>query len=207
MRKTLVLLGSIFSLFLGIFSSALVMAESTQLHYARATFGGGCFWCMEPPYDKLDGVVNTVSGFSGGHVESPTYKQVGRGGTGHIEVVQVTYDPGKISYKELLDVYWVNTDPLDGRGQFCDRGHTYRPIIFAHDEGQKQQAELSKAELVASDRLNGEVITPIVAYKNFYAADEYHQDYYQKNPIRYKWYRGGCGRDKRLRALWGESDH
>jgi len=191
------LLTAIVSLFL-LTSSAF--AESDSSNKAIATFGGGCFWCMEPPFDKLDGVVSTVSGFSGGHVANPSYKQVVRGNTGHTEVVQITYDPSKISYQELLQVYWKNVDPLDKGGQFCDRGWSYRPVIFAHNEEQQKLAEASRSEL----DVNGTIAVPVESYTSFYAAEDYHQDYYLKNPVRYKFYRYNCGRDKRLQQVWGE---
>ena len=191
------LLTAIVSLFL-LTSSAF--AESDSSNKAIATFGGGCFWCMEPPFDKLDGVVSTVSGFSGGHVANPSYKQVVRGNTGHTEVVQITYDPSKISYQQLLEVYWKNVDPLDKGGQFCDRGWSYRPVIFAHNEEQQKLAEASRSEL----DVNGTIAVPVESYTSFYAAEDYHQDYYLKNPVRYKFYRYNCGRDKRLQQVWGE---
>ena len=174
--------------------------ESREL----ATFAGGCFWCLEPPFDKLDGVIKTESGFSNGRVKNPTYKQVSKGGTGHVEVVQVTYDPSKVSYDELLEVFWVNHDPLDLGGQFCDRGETYRPAIFVHNEQQRHLAQTSKERLNTSSRLPRKALTPIEDFQSFYAAETYHQNYYQKNPLRYKWYRGGCGRDKHLEQLWSE---
>ncbi len=167
-----------------------------------ATFAGGCFWCMEPPYDKLDGVISTTSGFSGGTVKNPSYKQVVRGGTGHTEVVQVRYDDEIISYQQLLEVYWVNVDPLDGNGQFCDRGSTYRPEIFYHDDEQKQLALASKKVLEESERFETAIAVDITSFEAFYAAEESHQDYYQKNPIRYKLYRTGCGRDSVLSQRW-----
>lgn len=191
------LLTSFVSLFL---LTPPAFAESDSSNKAIATFGGGCFWCMEPPFDKLDGVVSTVSGFSGGHVANPSYKQVVRGNTGHTEVVQITYDPSKISYQELLQVYWKNVDPLDKGGQFCDRGWSYRPVIFAHNEEQQKLAEASRSEL----DVNGTIAVPVESYTSFYAAEDYHQDYYLKNPVRYKFYRYNCGRDKRLQQVWGE---
>jgi peptide-methionine (S)-S-oxide reductase len=173
--------------------------------YAKATFAGGCFWCMEPPYDKLEGVISTTSGYAGGHVDKPTYKQVSAGVTGHLEVVQVVYDPDKIGYGELLDVFWRNVDPLDSGGQFCDRGDQYRTAIFFHDEGQKRLAEQSKAALEGSGQLSRPIVTEILPLNgNFYAAEDYHQDYYMKNPLRYKYYRTACGRDRRLEQLWEE---
>jgi len=170
---------------------------------AKATFGGGCFWCMEPPFDKLDGVIATTSGYAGGHIEDPTYEQVSAGGTGHVEVVQVTYDPEKITYQELLEVYWPNTDPIDAGGQFCDRGESYRPVIFYHDEEQKRLAEASKTELQKTRPFSDPIVTPIEPlHDSFYPAEDYHQNFYKKNPIRYKLYRYGCGRDARLEELW-----
>lgn len=172
---------------------------------AKATFGGGCFWCMEPPFDKLDGVISTISGYAGGHVENPTYEQVSAGGTGHVEVVQVTYDPGRITYEKLLEVYWPETDPTDPDGQFCDQGSSYRPVIFYHDEEQKRQAEASKAELEENKPFEGSVTTQIEPLNDsFYPAEDYHQNYYQENPVRYKFYRYGCGRDAKLEELWGK---
>ncbi len=170
---------------------------------ARATFGGGCFWCMEPPFDKLTGVTETISGYAGGDVEDPTYEQVTAGGTGHVEVVQVIYDPDKITYQELLEVYWPETDPTDADGQFCDRGESYRPVIFYHDEEQQHMAETSKEELQRNKPFAGPVTTTIEPLnESFYPAEDYHQNYYEKNPIRYKFYRYGCGRDAQLEALW-----
>ena len=180
------------------------VSATDQLQLEVATFAGGCFWCLEPPYDALPGVIKTVSGFSNGHVKDPSYKQVSRGGTGHVEVVQVTYNPSKVSYSELLDVFWRNHDPLDIGGQFCDRGPTYRPAILTHTVQQRELAEASKIRLNNSGRLSKPALTPIEDFKSFYPAEAYHQDYYQKNPLRYKWYRGGCRRDDRLVELWGE---
>lgn len=170
---------------------------------AKATFAGGCFWCMEPPYDKLDGVVSTTSGYTGGQTKNPTYEEVSAGGTGHTEAVQIVYDSKKISYAQLLEVFWHNVDPLDAGGQFCDRGSQYRTGIFYYDETQKRLAEQSKRELDASGRFKQPIVTEIVQATAFYPAEEYHQDYYQKNPVRYKFYRFGCRRDSRLKALWG----
>jgi peptide-methionine (S)-S-oxide reductase len=192
---------------LGIFSAAVISAQDGQqgTGYSKATFAGGCFWCMEPPFDKLEGVISTTSGYAGGHVQNPTYQQVSAGGTGHAEVVQVVYDPKRISYQDLLDVFWPNVDPLDSGGQFCDRGNQYRTAIFYHDEEQKRLAEQSKAALERSGRFSQPVATQIVPLNgNFYAAEQYHQDYYIKNPLRYKYYRTACGRDRRLEQLWGD---
>ena len=169
-----------------------------------ATFGGGCFWCMEPPYDDMDGVLATTSGYMGGTVEDPSYEQVVRGGTGHVEVVQVRYDDEVVSYEELLHVFWRNIDPLTDNRQFCDAGESYRPVIFVHDAGQRVAAETSKRELVDSGRFDQPIIVPIETADTFWTAETYHQDYYEKNPVRYKYYRWRCGRDQRLEELWGD---
>jgi peptide-methionine (S)-S-oxide reductase len=168
---------------------------------AKATFAGGCFWCMEPPYDKLDGVSSTISGYAGGKKKNPTYEEVSTGITGHTEVVQVTYDPKKVTYEKLLEIFWRNIDPLTPNRQFCDVGSQYRAAIFYHDEDQKRLAEASKKAL--SKRFKEPIVTEIVAYTEFFPAEDYHQDYYIKNPLRYKYYRYNCGRDQRLEALWG----
>jgi peptide-methionine (S)-S-oxide reductase len=177
------------------------MAEDGQ---ALATFAGGCFWCMEPPYDKLDGVLATTSGYTGGDKVDPTYEQVLAGDTGHAEAVQITYDPSRVSYEELLEVFWRNVDPLDAGGQFCDRGDQYRTGIFVHDEAQRRLAEASKQALEDGKRFQQPIVTEIVAAGPFYSAEDYHQDFYEKNPIRYNVYRWNCGRDARLEQLWGE---
>ncbi|QQR73030.1 MAG: peptide-methionine (S)-S-oxide reductase MsrA [Holophagales bacterium] len=170
---------------------------------AKATFAGGCFWCMEPPFEKLDGVLSVTSGYTGGTKTNPTYEEVSSGGTGHLESVEILFDPAKVSYEQLLEVFWRNVDPTDGGGQFCDRGEQYRTAIFVHDAAQRSAAEASKAALDAAKRLPGPVVTPILAASAFYPAEEYHQDYWKKNPLRYRYYRGGCGRDERLKELWG----
>jgi peptide-methionine (S)-S-oxide reductase len=178
-------------------------AESTSgsTPPAKATFAGGCFWCMEPPYDELEGVISTISGYTGGTKKNPTYEQVSAGTTGHTEAVEITYDPKKISYEKLLDVFWRNIDPLTANAQFCDSGSQYRSAIFYHDQTQKTLAEASKKRL--QDRFKQPIVTEIVRASEFYPAEDYHQDYYKKNPIRYKVYRYGCGRDSRLQELWG----
>ena len=169
---------------------------------ATAVFAGGCFWCMEPPYDALPGVVATISGFTGGQKANPSYKEVSGGNTGHIEAVQIAYDPAKVSYEKLLEVYWRNVDPLDGGGQFCDRGHEYTTAIFYQNEEQKKLAEQSKGSI--EKQLGRPVATVIHPAAPFYATEDYHQDYYLKNPVRYKYYRYSCGRDQRLEKLWGK---
>jgi len=170
---------------------------------AKATFAGGCFWCMEPPYDKLDGVIATISGYIGGTKLNPTYEEVSGGRTGHAEAVQVEYDPKKVSYEKLLDVFWHNIDPTQKDAQFCDHGTQYRSGIFVHNDEQKKLAEASKAALMKSKPFKGEIVTEIVPATTFYPAEDYHQDYYMKNPVRYKIYRTGCGRDARLKEVWG----
>jgi peptide-methionine (S)-S-oxide reductase len=174
---------------------------------AKATFAGGCFWCMEPPFDKLNGVVSTTSGYTGGEKVDPSYEEVSSGGTGHAESVEVLYDPAKVSYEQLLDVFWHNIDPTVRDRQFCDTGHQYRTAIFYHDETQKRLAEQSKAALEKSKPFKEEIVTEIVPAGRFYPAEEYHQDYYKKNPVRYKFYRYNCGRDSRLEQLWGKASH
>jgi len=169
----------------------------------EATFAGGCFWCMEGPFDKLEGVVSTTSGYTGGGKKNPTYAEVSAGGTGHAESVRVVYDPAKVSYERLLEVFWHNIDPLARERQFCDSGNQYRSAIFYHDEAQHRAAAASKSVLEASGRLKGPIATQIVPAGEFWPAEDHHQDYYLKNPIRYKYYRGGCGRDDRLREIWG----
>jgi peptide-methionine (S)-S-oxide reductase len=169
-----------------------------------ATFAAGCFWCLEPPFDKLDGVVSTTSGYTQGKTVGPSYEEVSAGGTGHTEAVQVVYDPARISYRGLLDTYWRNVDPLDDGGQFCDRGRQYRPGIYTHGEEQRRLAEASKAALEASGRFDQPIVVEIKPTSAFYVAEDYHQNYYVENPLRYKFYRWSCGRDSRLEELWGE---
>ncbi|MYE81875.1 MAG: peptide-methionine (S)-S-oxide reductase MsrA [Gammaproteobacteria bacterium] len=170
---------------------------------ATAVFAGGCFWCMEPPYDQLPGVLDTTSGYSGGHTRNPTYQQVTAGGTGHYEVVRVTYDPDRISYDELLAVFWRNIDPFDDRGQFCDRGSSYRAAVFFGSEAERELAEAAKADI--ETRFGRTVVTGILPAAPFYAAEGYHQNYYTENPLRYRYYRYRCGRDERLRQVWGDA--
>jgi peptide-methionine (S)-S-oxide reductase len=172
--------------------------------HAVATFAGGCFWCMEPAFEKLEGVISVTAGYTGGQKRDPTYEEVSSGSTGHAESVQVLYDPARISYEKLLEVFWHNIDPVAVNRQFCDSGTQYRSAIFYHDQTQRRLAEESKKALEASGRFDQPVATEIVKASTFYPAEEYHQDYYKKNPIRYKIYRYGCGRDKRLREVWGK---
>jgi peptide-methionine (S)-S-oxide reductase len=175
---------------------------------ATAIFAGGCFWCMEPPFDALAGVLSTTSGYTGGKLASPSYEQVSEGGTGHREAVRVEYDPARVSYSQLLDVFWRNVDPLDGGGQFCDRGSQYASAIFVADAEERRLAEASKRALEESKRFHKPLATEILTASAFYPAEEYHQDYARRNPLRYRYYRHGCGRDARLEAVWGsESAH
>ena len=176
---------------------------ATRGETATAIFAGGCFWCMEPPYDKLPGVISTTSGFTAGRTVNPSYEQVSSGGTGHTEAVQVVYDPSKVSYAKLLDVFWRNIDPVAVNRQFCDVGDIYRSGIYPADAGQLRLAQASKKALQASGRFPGGIATEIEPASTFYPAEDYHQDYYLKNPIRYRYYRFNCGRDQRLREVWG----
>ncbi len=171
---------------------------------AKAIFAGGCFWCMEPPYDAIDGVLSTTSGYIGGKQKDPTYKEISTGTTGHTEAVEVVYDPKKISYERLLEVFWRNIDPTVKDQQFCDVGSQYRTGIFVVNDAQKAAADASKAALEKNKPFTGKIVTEITQAGPFYAAEDYHQDYYLKNPIRYKYYRNGCGRDARLKQLWGD---
>jgi peptide-methionine (S)-S-oxide reductase len=171
---------------------------------AKATFAGGCFWCMEPPFDKVEGVVSTTSGYTGGQKQNPTYAEVSSGGTGHVEAVEVVYDPAKVTYERLLDIFWHNVDPLTADGQFCDKGSQYRSAIFVHDEAQRRLAEASKRALEDSGRFTQPLVTELLPAQAFYPAEAYHQDYYLEHPLKYRFYRSSCGRDARLREVWGE---
>ncbi|MCB1319759.1 MAG: peptide-methionine (S)-S-oxide reductase MsrA [Leptospiraceae bacterium] len=180
--------------------------KASESGYETAIFAGGCFWCVESDLEKLDGVISVISGYTGGDVENPTYEEVSDGGTGHREAVMVTFDPQKISYETLLQAFWHNVDPVDARGQFCDKGFQYTSAIFYGSPEQKAAADDSKMLLEADEqRFGGQTIaTEILPAKTFYPAEDYHQDYYKKNPIRYKFYRGRCGRDNRLKEVWGK---
>jgi peptide-methionine (S)-S-oxide reductase len=180
-------------------------AQAIDERYEKATFAGGCFWCMEPPFDELPGVISTTSGYTGGRTKNPTYEQVSSGGTGHAEAVEVVYDPSKITYARLLDVFWKNIDPITPNKQFCDIGTQYRSAIYYHNDEQKRLAEASKKALENSARFQQPIVTEIASASPFYRAEEYHQDYYKKNPIRFKFYKYRCGRDQRLEELWGTS--
>ncbi len=194
----------------GLLSSGIAVAQDKTKSAAvpgataKATFAGGCFWCMEPPFDALEGVLSTTSGYIGGTKKDPTYKEVSAGFTGHTEAVEIVYDPKKVTYARLLEVFWRNVDPTVKDQQFCDVGNQYRTGIFTHDDAQKAAAEASRADLMKTKPFKGNIVTEIVPATTFYPAEDYHQDYYLKNPIRYKYYRGGCGRDARLKELWGD---
>ena len=171
----------------------------------KATFAGGCFWCMEAPFDKLPGVFSVTAGYTGGQVKNPPSEEVSAGGTGHAESVEIVYDPAKIGYEKLLDVFWHNVDPTAKDRQFCDAGRQYRTAIFYDNEEQRRLAEQSKKELEKKKPFPGSIVTEIVPAGEFYPAEEYHQHYYQKNPFRYWFYRNSCGRDRRLHELWGDA--
>ena len=191
---------------LAVIAALLTLLASTMAHAqtrAVAIFAGGCFWCMEPPFDKLDGVLATIPGYTGGTSADPTYEQVSSGRTGHYEAIKVEYDPTKIGYPRLLEVFWRNIDPLDATGQFCDKGPQYRSAIFVTDDAQRAAAEASKAALVKSGKLPGRIVTEILPATKFYSAESYHQDYYRRNSVSYSFYRWNCGRDRRLEQLWG----
>ena len=176
-------------------------AQEAPTTTATAIFAGGCFWCMEHPYDELDGVISTTSGYTGGETKNPTYEEVSAGGTGHAESIEIVYDPAKVSYDKLLDVFWHNIDPLAKDRQFCDIGHQYRSAIFPLNDAQREAAEASEKQIAA--RFEEPIQTTIENPGTFYPAEDYHQDYYEKNPLQYKFYRWNCGRDQRLAELWG----
>ena len=208
MRRVLIQLAVILaSLGTGAAFGQMAKLPATPPGAAVATFAGGCFWCMEPPFDKLNGVLATTSGYIGGLKQSPTYEEVSSGGTGHAEAVQVLYDPKKVTYEKLLDVFWHNIDPTVTDRQFCDVGSQYRTAIFVHNDAQRAAAESSKAAVDKSKPFKEPIVTPIVTATEFWPAEEYHQNYYLKNPIRYSYYRTGCGRDARLKQLWGATTH
>jgi peptide-methionine (S)-S-oxide reductase len=184
--------------------SGAALSQAT-IKEATAIFAGGCFWCVEADFDKVEGVISTTSGYIGGRVTNPTYTQVSAGGTGHTEAVKIVYDPARVSYEKLLDVFWRNHDPLTKNRQFCDGGEQYRAGIFYGDPQQKRLAEETRKK-VAAKFAPRQLFTEITAAGVFYDAEDYHQDYYKKNPVRYKFYRYNCGRDQRLEELWGKSD-
>jgi len=189
---------------------AAAQPEDTNMNQGRleqAIFAGGCFWCLESDMDKLPGVVETISGYTGGRKENPTYEEVSAGGTGHAESVKVTFDPTRISYAKLLDAFWGFIDPTTRDAQFCDHGHQYRTAIFYRDGAQKEAAERSREQIEKTKPFKAEIVTEITTAGAFYPAEEYHQNYYKKNPLRYRFYRYNCGRDRRLEQLWGKAPH
>jgi peptide methionine sulfoxide reductase msrA/msrB len=209
------IIGKYFCLFcniiLGTICIACMRIDSNKDSYThtekpeKATFAGGCFWCMVPPFEKLKGVSEVITGYTGGHKKNPTYEEVSAGGTWHLEAVQVTYDPSQTTYEELLDVFWKQIDPTDSNGQFVDRGSQYRTVIFYHTDEQKRLAEKSKEDLQKSGRFTRPMVTEILPASAFYKAEEYYQDYHKKNPIRYKFYRFNSGRDQYLKKIWGKT--
>lgn len=198
MRKVLILLATLFT---AAFSQLPAYAQNTE----RAIFAGGCFWCVESDFDTVPGVLSTISGYIGGNTDSPTYKTHSKGR--HREAVEITFDSSKVSYSELVEIFWTSVNPTDAGGQFCDRGHSYTTAIYTIDDTQKKIASASKAGLESSDRLKSKIATSIEPASQFWPAEEYHQDYYQKNPVRYKFYRTSCGRDKAIKAVWGGDAH
>lgn len=214
MRNTFIVLGAVVALLMSFIALRADSSSDTKAplpasgKQEKATFAGGCFWCMEHPFDELPGVISVTSGYTGGQKKNPTYQEVSAGGTGHAESVQIVFDPTKISYEKLLAVYWHNIDPTVKDRQFCDSGHQYRSAIFYHSEAQHRQAVQSKEALEKNKPFREHVVTEIVPASDFYPAEEYHQHYYKKNPLRYSYYRGSCGRDRRLKELWGaEAGH
>jgi peptide-methionine (S)-S-oxide reductase len=193
-----------FGLVIWLAASVLALANPPGQR-ATAVFAGGCFWCEETAFEGLPGVFSVVSGYTGGQKKNPTYEEVSAGSTGHAESVEVTYDPSQISYEKLLEVFWRNVDPTQANGQFCDHGTQYRSAIFYKDEAQRKAAEESKRRVEEIPRFKGKIVTQIVAASTFYPAEEYHQDFYKKSPVRYQSYRQGCGRDARLKELWGDA--
>src|SRR5262245_45201031 len=189
---------------LSVWIAAIAFAEGASAAQETAIFAGGCFWCEETAFVGVPGVISVTSGYTGGQTKNPTYEQVSAGSTGHAESVQVVFDPAKISYAQLLEVFWHNIDPTQKGGQFCDHGTQYRSAIFYKDENQRKAAEESKRKLEEQPRFKGQITTEITAATTFYPAEEYHQQFYKKNPMRYHEYRLGCGRDARLKQIWGK---
>ncbi|MBL1208308.1 MAG: peptide-methionine (S)-S-oxide reductase MsrA [Geminocystis sp. GBBB08] len=202
-RQLRILLGKFYKgLFIIIFAFLIIthFAEADTIKIEKATFAGGCFWCMESPFDEIKGVLSTTSGYTGGNLKNPTYKQVSKGNTGHAEAVEIEYDSKLVNYSQLLTVFWHNIDPTVQNRQFCDVGNQYRSAIFYHNDAQKKLAEESKEKV--AKQLNKPIFTEIKTISSFYPAEDYHQDYYKKNPLLYKYYRYRCGRDQRLKEIW-----
>ena len=197
-------LAGIVVVIIGLSFSLIQPERSTATAPAKAYFAGGCFWCMEEAFEKVEGVLMAVSGYMSGTLANPTYEQVSAGGTGHAESVEVTYDPAKVSYEKLLDTFWRNVDPLTPNAQFCDHGNQYRAAIFPSTPEEQKLAEASRKRLEESKKFHSPIVTQIVAATAFYQAEEYHQDFYKKNPVRYKFYKFNCGRTQRLEEVWGK---
>lgn len=200
----IILACALLAMFVG-YQRYIAESASNSDRLETATFAGGCFWCLEEALDKVEGVVSTTSGYTGGQKTNPTYEEVSAGGTGHTESVQVMYDPQKVTYTKLLETFWHNIDPTTPNQQFCDKGHQYRSAIFYHDDRQQRLAEESKQQLDKSKPFKEQIVTEIVPASEFYPAEEYHQNFYQKNSIRYKFYKYNCGRAQRLETLWGKT--
>ena len=200
-RLTIITVGFMTCATLSTWLSSGVQSAPTT---AKAYFAGGCFWCMEEAFEKFDGVTAVVSGYMGGTVADPTYEQVSDGRTGHAESIEVTYDPSKVTYQKLLDAFWRNIDPVTPNAQFCDHGTQYRAVVFYSTDEEKRLSEESKSKIEQSKRLPVPIVTQLAQASTFYQAEDYHQDYYKKNPLRYKYYKYSCGRAQRLEALWGK---
>jgi methionine-S-sulfoxide reductase len=181
-----------------------IVVTNKEIKIEKATFAGGCFWCMEHAFEKIDGVIKVISGYTGGHTENPTYEEVCTGRTGHVEAAQILYNPDKVTYQNLLDVYWMQIDPTDEGGQFVDRGSQYKTAIFYHNDEQRRSAEISKKNLIKSGRYEAPTVTEIRKFSIFFEAEEYHQGYCKKNPLKYKYYRDRSGRDLCLKKIWGD---
>ncbi len=181
-------------------------ADTNEKHLEKAIFAGGCFWCMQPAFDHLPGVISTAVGYTGGRTENPTYEEVSLGRTGHTEAIEIVFDPSKIGFRELIEIFWKNINPAQENGQFADKGSQYRTVIFYHDEGQRLQAEASKQELEESGKFGGRIATEIEPAGPFYKAEDYHQEYYRKDPVHYTFYKIGSGRQSFLDKMWGRKD-
>jgi peptide-methionine (S)-S-oxide reductase len=203
-RQTVLSVLSIAILFIGTLSVQAISQAAANATQGKAYFAGGCFWCMEEVFENIEGVLSVTSGYMGGTVARPSYEEVSAGRTGHAESVEVVYDPAKVSYQKLLDAFWLNVDPITPNAQFCDHGSQYRSAIFFQTDEEKRTSETSKRAVEQSSRFNDQIVTQIVMASQFYPAEEYHQDFYKKNPIRYKFYKYNCGRAQRLETLWGK---
>jgi peptide-methionine (S)-S-oxide reductase len=203
-RQAVLSVLSIAILFIGTLSVQTISQAAANATQGKAYFAGGCFWCMEEVFENVEGVLSVTSGYIGGTVARPSYEEVSAGRTGHAESVEVVYDPAKVSYQKLLDAFWLNVDPITPNAQFCDHGSQYRSAIFFQTDEEKRTSETSKQAIEQSSRFNDQIVTQIVMASQFYPAEEYHQDFYKKNPIRYKFYKYNCGRAQRLETLWGK---